>query len=79
MAKHAKERLQERELIQADLLHVLKQGFVYNDPEPASRDGYFKYRIEGPTPNSGGRNICAVVIPGGTVIKVITIMWRDEK
>ncbi len=79
LAKHAKERLKERGLIQADLLHVLKQGFVYDEGDPATREGYFKYRIEGPTPNCGGRTVCAVVIPGGNILKVVTFMWRDEK
>ncbi|MEN0652575.1 MULTISPECIES: DUF4258 domain-containing protein [Hyphobacterium] len=77
---HAKERMAERGLIMADLLHLLKTGFVYQEAEPSSRDGLFKYKIEGPTPNSDGRTVCAVVIPGsGCAMKIVTVMWRDEK
>jgi len=72
--------MQERSLIMADLLHLLKTGFVYQEAEPSSRDGLFKYKIEGPTPNSDGRTVRAVVIPGsGCAMKIVTGMWRDEK
>jgi hypothetical protein len=77
---HAKEQLLERELIMSDLLHLLRTGFVYEEPEPASRDGFFKYRVEGTTPNSGRRTIRAVVIPDRDCnLKIVTVMWRDEK
>lgn len=63
-----------------DFLHLLKNGFVYDEPEAATRDGYFKYRVEGTTPNSEGRTLRAVVIPSnGCAMKAITIMWRDER
>lgn len=78
--EHAKERLRERDLIMSDAMHILKRGFVLNEPEPATRDGYFKYRIEGTTPNSDGRTVALVVIPdGANELKIVTIMWRDER
>lgn len=77
---HAKERLNERELIVADVLHLLRSGFVYEGPEEASRDNFFKYKIEGTTPNSEGRTVRLVIIPDGrSAIKIVTVMWRDEK
>jgi hypothetical protein len=79
-AVHFNERLDERGLMMGDLIHLLKMGFVYEEPEESTREGHFKYRIEGTTPNSEGRMIRAVVIPNGDcAIKVITIMWKDEK
>jgi hypothetical protein len=79
-AFHAKERLDERGLVMGDLLYLLKTGFVYEEPEESTRADHFKYRIEGTTPNSDGRTIRAVVIPsGGCEIKIVTVMWRDEK
>jgi hypothetical protein len=79
-SRHATERLSERNLIMGDLLHLLKTGFVYEEPEPSTREGHFKYRIEGTTPNSDGRTLRAVVVPGtGCELKIVTIMWRDEK
>lgn len=79
-ALHVKERLRERGLVMGDLLHVLKRGFVLEEPQPATRAGFFKYRIEATTPNSEGRTVVVVVIPDGRdELKLITIMWKDEK
>ena len=79
-AAHVHDRLEERDLIMADLLHLLKTGFVYDDPEPSTREGHFKYRVEGKTPNSDGRTVRAVVIPStDCALKIVTIMWRDER
>jgi hypothetical protein len=70
----------DRDLIVGDLMHLLKTGFVYEEPEPATRNGFFKYLIEGATPNSEGRTVRACVIPDGhREIKVVTVMWRDER
>lgn len=80
LVKHVKERLVQRDLTTGDLLHLLKTGFVYDEPEESTQIGYFKYRVEGKTPNSEGRMVRAVVIPnGGCELKIITIMWRDER
>ena len=69
----------DRDVIMADLLHLLKSGFVHDEPEPATRE-HFKYRIEGTTPNSDGRTLRAVVIPSGDCeLKIVTVMWRDER
>jgi len=77
---HAKDRMAERDLLMGDIRHLLRTGFVYDRPEPATREGYYKYVIEGPTPNSDTRSVKAVVIPGsGADIKVCTVMWRDER
>lgn len=79
--KHAKERLAERDLTISDALYVLKYGFVYGDPEPATQPGFFKYSMEGSTPNTGGRSLRVVVIPSPcrAELKVVTVMWIDER
>lgn len=77
---HALERLLERDLIVADALHVLKYGFVLDEPEPSDVEGYFKYSIEAKTPNSDGRVVRLIVVPDGACeLKIITIMWKDEQ
>jgi len=50
-------------------------------PEPAARMGYFKYLIQGPTPNSGGRAAGLVVIPDDKnyTVKILTVEWMDER
>ncbi|XBQ16289.1 MAG: DUF4258 domain-containing protein [Oceanicaulis sp.] len=76
---HGKQRLRERSLIIADVMHVLCTGFVHVRPQPASR-GFWKYQIEGASPNSGGRTVRVVVFPGpGPSLKIVTVMWRDER
>lgn len=79
--KHAKERMQERNLIVSDVLFTLKNGFVYRDPLPSTRAGYNKYDIDSKTPNSGNREIRVVVIPDKKTcfLKIVTVMWVDEK
>lgn len=77
---HARQRLIERDLTTGDALYVLKHGFVYEDPECASREGLYKYRVESRSPNSGSRTLRVVVIPDPSSlwIKVVTIMFLDE-
>lgn len=78
--EHALERLLERDLIVADALHVLKFGFVYDEPIPSDVEGYYKYAVEAKTPNSDGRVVRIIVVPGGGCeLKIITIMWKDEQ
>jgi hypothetical protein len=77
---HARERLEERNLVTSDVLYALKNGFVYQPPIPATRPGHYRYRVECRTPNSGSRTIGVVVIPSktGCLIKVVSVMWIDE-
>lgn len=79
LTAHAKERMEERGLIMGDILHVLKNGFVYNDAKPATRDGFFKYEIENKSPNSDNREVRVVVIPSTKSVKarIVTVMWAD--
>jgi hypothetical protein len=78
--KHARERMQERGLIVSDVLHVIKQGFVYEEGEPSTREGIFRYKMECVTPNSNGRTVRLILIPSQSCwIKVVTVMWVDEK
>ncbi|MCF6304476.1 MAG: DUF4258 domain-containing protein [Rhodobacteraceae bacterium] len=70
----------ERDIIMGDVLYVLKNGFIYVEPIPATTNGYFRYAIESISPNSGGRKIRLIVIPDykNCGIKLITVMWVDE-
>ena len=76
---HAIERMEERGLFMGDVLHILKNGFVYNDPEPSTREGLYKYAIEGKSPNSVNRDVRLIVIPepDRNALKLITVMWVD--
>lgn len=77
---HAKDQLIERDLIMGDLMYLVKNGFVYEHAEEATRPPFWKYQIQCTTPNSKNREVRAVVIPDWKrkQIKVVTIMWADE-
>jgi hypothetical protein len=42
---HALDQMEKRDLIAGDVLHLLKNGFVYDRPTPATREGAIKYAI----------------------------------
>ncbi len=64
----------------SDVLYVLKNGFVYDEPEPSTRQGYNKYKIDSLCPNGGNRAVRIVVIPDKRAcqLKIVSIMWVDE-
>ena len=75
------QRMSERGLLVGDVIHVLRNGTVYEEAESATRGGLFKYGIECHTPNSGRRSVWIIAIPSPTrqSIKVVTVMWVDER
>ena len=77
---HAKERMEERGITILDVLYVLRNGFVCEMPIPATREVFFKYKIEIKTQNSKNRIVRAVVIPDGSalIVKIITVMFADK-
>jgi hypothetical protein len=79
LTSHARDQMRQRDLIAGDLLHVLKYGFVYENPEPAKQNGCFKYKVESTSP-AGSRVVRVVAIPWSSPpeIKIVTAMWRDE-
>jgi len=80
LTAHARDQMRDRDLIMGDLRHLLRGGFVYDQPAPATREGYFRYAVEGTTPNSDGRTVRAIVIPNGDCeLKIVTVMWRTDQ
>jgi hypothetical protein len=80
LKQHARERMVERDLSMGDILFVLKYGFVFATPEPATQPDLWKYAIETRSPNSGNRVVKLIVIPDLRRLwaKVVTVMWADE-
>lgn len=80
LSKHAREQMAARGLIVGDVLDLLKNGFVYAEPEPATRPGFYKYALEGRTPNSAQRKLRAIIVPDANScsVKLVTLMWVDE-
>ena len=77
---HAMQRMAERGLLTGDVLFVLKHGFVYGEPAPATRPDFYRYEMESRTPNSDARVVRVVVIPDARnmICKIVTVMWLDE-
>ena len=80
LTEHAKDQMADRDLLVGDVMYVLKNGFVYEEPEPSTKVGLFKYKVENRTPNSGNRPVRIIAIPdkAGAWIKVVTVMWVDK-
>lgn len=78
--KHANDQMLARDLIVGDVVHVLRHGFVYDEAEPSTRQGFFKYSVESRSPNSGNRTVRVVVVPQRKppTVKIVTVMWADE-
>lgn len=75
---HAKDQMLERGLIVGDVLHVLKFGTVFDKAQESTQMGLYKYKMQCTTPNSNGRGVAVVVIPGGAnELKIVTVMWVD--
>ena len=76
---HAMKRSKERGIIISDIMHILSDGYIDEEPIPSSRLGYCKYKICGMSPNSGSREMCLIVIPDPEepAIKIVTVMWKD--
>lgn len=79
LTSHAREQMKERDLVVGDVTYILRSGFVYAEPETATRNGYYKYAMESRSPNSGSRTVRTIIIPDPERchIKVVTVMWVD--
>lgn len=80
LTAHAEDRMKERDLTTLDVMHVLKNGIVYDPAEEATRPGFYKYKMINSTPNSNRRDVRVVVIPSiqSAQAKIVTVMWVDE-
>ena len=78
---HVRDRMDERGLRIGDILHVLKNGFVYEPAAVATREKFYKYALKSKSPNSGARDLCVIAIPdpANIAVKIVTIMWVDER
>ena len=76
---HAKQRIEERDIIISDITYILIRGYIDEEPEESTRAGYCKYKMCGKSPNSNNREICLIIIPDPDkpAIKLVTIMWKD--
>ena len=79
LTKHAQEQMRARDLSTGDIAHVLKTGFVYEDAETSTKEGLYKYKVDGRSPSHESRVVRVVAIPSTkpTAVKIVTVMWKD--
>ena len=79
--RHALDQMSYRELFTGDVLYILKQGFVLDDPVMSTKPGFYKYNMVSRSPNSGSMTVRVVAIPDseGFQMKIVTVMWADER
>src|SRR5689334_1046129 len=80
LTDHAREQMSIRDLFTGDIRHVLKHGFVYEEAIESTRPGYFKYKMDGLTPNSDARPVRVIVVVGcqPPSLKIVTVMWKQN-
>lgn len=78
--RHALAQMSDRQLFTGDVLYILKQGFVLDDPRESTRPGFYKYNVVSRSPNSGSRTVRVVAIPDAErcEVKIVTVMWVDD-
>ena len=74
----AMSRMEERELVMSDALHVPKHGFNDEESEEFSRPGLYEYKMECTTLNSDNRTIRVAVIPSTNEAKIVSAMRVDQ-
>jgi hypothetical protein len=74
---HAEERMWERGITLDDVLTILRKGHLYHAPFLNDRR---QWQVEVERRMPGGRDAVAItVIPTGSLLTVVTVMWRDER
>jgi hypothetical protein len=78
--QHAKEQMLSRGLFISDVLFVLKNGFVHEEPCQSTRQNFLKYSVECVSINGSHRTVRVITIPDkkSVFLKIVTVMWVDE-
>jgi hypothetical protein len=78
--QHALDQMRSRGLIISDVLFVLKNGFVHEEPSQSTRQNFYKYSVECLAINGSHRTVRVITIPDkqNCFLKIVTVMWVDE-
>ena len=81
ITKHYSENLAERSLNTSDVLYLLRDPVIEDDPEWCDEHQRFKYKVTGYTPTSDSRRVTIVIAPyfEDNVLVFVTVFWVDEK
>jgi hypothetical protein len=81
LTQHARERMSERDIVTADMLHVLKTGSVHKPGQVREPYSTYCYTIEGSVAKSSLKLrlvVRANVDVERKFIKVVTAMWVEH-
>lgn len=76
LSTHAKERMFERNFTIMDVLEILSEGIIIENPTQ-SESGNLRYKIESPNFRGGRSAAAIVVIKKDEKLLVVTVMWLD--
>ena len=77
--RHAKQRMQQRDINYVDVQYVLEHGYIKDIDATPHPSNLCKCVICGRAPHPGSRTICLVVALSAhqPTICLITVMWED--
>ena len=75
LSTHARERMSERNFTITDVLEILSEGIIMEDPKKRE-SGDLSYKIESLN-FRGGRSAAAIVVIKKDRVYVLTVMWID--
>lgn len=76
LSRHARERMSERNFTITDVLEIISEGIIIEDPTQRE-SGDLSYKIESPNFRGGRSAAAIVVIKKDEKIFVVTVMWID--
>ena len=75
LGMHARQRMQEREIFDVDVLRVLRQGFVDGEPE-STEFGEWKCKVTLKIRGSRTAGVVTIILHSGKLF-VKTVEWED--
>lgn len=74
---HARERMEKREILDADVLRILQRGDLRGRIEPAKEENGRKLKIVYLLRGNREAGVVTIVYPNSTKLRVVTVEWED--
>lgn len=76
-AVHALQRMEEREILDVDVLRILRDGMISGEPEETPRGGEWKCKMVRKLRGSREAGVVAIILRGSEFLLVKTVEWED--
>lgn len=74
---HAEERMDQRDFTRSDIIDILREGIIIEDPSWRKNDWCYKVQIKGFRGRIGAAVV--TVIYENSKLFVVTVMWLDKR